>query len=398
MYRMIIVDDETLVLNNLTGFIHRELPEIHVEAIFSASSEALEYLKNHRIDIVLTDISMPEPTGIDIAEFCYKMTPGTLVIFLSAYRKFEYAHSAIDYHVFDYILKPLSKNQLLSSLSSAVDKLKTRADAPVLTDFAEDRYVLLCQEVFSDLICSCITDEATLYKKLASIGLSDRAADRPAITFNLLLTDLSAHAANEQERGALFHHLLHWICQNTDDVFFAPIWYTKNRIEIIGVGKKSDLSTADILSYFEQLVQNDLTERFKIDSAVTVTNEFPSMKSLLSVRSNPDADADSKKRFLEYIEQNYKEHLTLEVASRHFNLSRVYFSVYYKKCTGENFSTTLNRVRINKAKELLKNPNVKITNVMHEVGYKHSTHFYKTFKNLVGCSPAEYQKSIADKQ
>ena len=83
--------------------------------------------------------------------------------------------------------------------------------------------------------------------------------------------------------------------------------------------------------------------------------------------------------------------------ARHFNFSRVYFSVYYKKCIGESFSTTLSKVRINKAKELLLMPNAKISSVMHQVGYNHSTHFHKTFKNLVGCSPAEYQKNNAKK-
>ena len=398
MYRMIIIDDESLVLNYLTEFIHKEIPEINVEATFSVSSDAMDYLKSHTIDIVLTDISMPDPSGIDIAKFCYQTTPSTLVIFLSAYRKFEYAHSAIEYNVSDYILKPLSRQQLLDSLTSAVSKLKARTDVFDLTNSNENEYILHCQEVFSDLICSCITDEATLNKRLAFIGLTSEIADNPVITFNFHLRNLNDCVASEQERVALFNHILHFVCQNTDDAFFGPIWYTKTRIEIIGISKKRNVSANDIKAQFEHLVENDLKERFKIDFSIRITDEFPSMKSLLSVRSDSDIDADSKKKFLAYIEQNYKEHLSLEIVSKYFNLSRVYFSVYYKKCTGENFSTTLSRVRINKAKELLADPNAKITNVMREVGYKHSTHFYKTFKSIVGCSPAEYQKKLIEKQ
>ena len=392
MYQMIIIDDESLVLNYLTEFIHKEFPEINVEATFSVSSDAMNYLKSHTVDIVLTDISMPEPTGIDIAKFCFKTTPSTLVIFLSAYKKFEFAHSAIEYNVSDYILKPLSRQQLMDSLTSAVGKLKARTDVFDLTNSTENEYILHCQEVFSDLICSCITDETNLNERLASIGLTSEIADNPMITFNFHIRNLMDWAENEQERVALFNNILHFVCQNTDDVFFGPIWYTKTRIEIIGISKKRNATANDIKTHFERLVMNDLKERFEIDSSLRITDEFPSMKSLLSVRGSSDIDTDSRERFLAYIEQNYKEHLSLEIVSKHFNLSRVYFSVYYKKCTGENFSTTLSRVRINKAKELLKDPNAKITNVMQEVGYKHSTHFYKTFKSIVGCSPAEYQK------
>ena len=397
MYRMIIIDDEALVLNYLTEFINKEFPEINIEATFSISSDAMDYLKSHAVDIVLTDISMPEPTGINIAEFCYKTMPDTLVIFLSAYRKFEYAHLAIDYNVYDYILKPLSKQNLLNSLSSAVNTLDGRSSVSEFTGFTDNKYILLCQEVFSDLICSCIADEQALTEKLASVGLPASAADNPVITLNLHITNLNEYLENKHDRAALFDNILHLTCKDTDDVFFAPIWYTQNRIEIIGVSKKTDTSYEQIKAYFEHLVKSEFSEKLKLDSNFTVTKEYSSMKSMLSAKNLPDLDA-SRERFLDYIEQNYKNHISLEVASKHFNFSRVYFSVYYKKCTGENFSTTLSRVRINKAKELLQNPHAKIASVMREVGYNHSTHFHKTFKTIVGCSPAEYQKRFSEKE
>ncbi|MBO4898642.1 MAG: response regulator [Clostridia bacterium] len=398
MYNMIIIDDESLVLNYMTEFIGKEFPEINVEAAFFVSADALDYLKNNSVDIVLTDISMPEPTGIDIAEFCHNEMPDTIVIFLSAYREFEYAHSAIDYDVFDYILKPLSKQNLIDSLSSALTKLESRVTTPDYPSFTENEYILLCQEVFSDLICSCISDEDTLYEKLTSVGLSDKTAENPVCTFNLHIPNLNDSTENIKEKNALFESILNLTCQNTNEVFFAPIWYTKNRIEIIGISKSLYTTTDSIVSHFDVLVKNKLNESFNLTTNITITNEYPSMKSLLSERTESEVDADSKRIFLEYIEENYNNHISLDIASKHFNFSRVYFSVYYKKCTGENFSTTLSRVRINKAKELLKNPNAKITSVMREVGYNHSTHFYKTFKNIVGCSPAEYQKRYIEKQ
>ena len=394
VYQMIIIDDESLVLEYLTKFINSEFPEINVTAIFDVSSNAINYLKTHAVDIVLTDISMPEPTGIDIAEFCHKSMPNTLVIFLSAYKEFEYARSAISFNVHDYILKPLSKQHLIKSLSSAINILGNRSSLSGITGFASDEYILSCQAVFSDLVCDCITDELELKDKLSSIGLPPSMMKNQGVTINLYIANLNDYLNNIWKHGktSLFDTLLRLICKETNRVFFAPIWYTQNKIEIIGISKKSDISYEQILADFEVQIKNELTAVLKLDSKVSITKKFTSAKSLISADKNTDLDADLIKKFYEYIEKNYKNHISLEDVAKHFNFSRVYFSAYYKKCTGENFSTTLSKVRISKAKELLQNPNVKISVVMREVGYNHSTHFHKTFKNIVGCSPSEYQK------
>ena len=196
MYQMIIIDDESLTLNFLTEFINNEFSEIKVVATFDTSSDALEYLKTHDIDIVLTDISMPKPTGIDIAEYCHRSLPNTLVIFFSAYQEFEYAHSAITFKVHDYVLKPLSKKSLVNTLSSAIAVLKKKNSVLTLDSFASDAYILLCQEVFSDLICSHITSISDIEEKLDSLGLSSSILENKTIVVNLYLKDLTHYLDN----------------------------------------------------------------------------------------------------------------------------------------------------------------------------------------------------------
>ena len=399
MYKLIIVDDESLVLEYLSNFIKKETSKINVVATFDSGADALDYLKNNPVDIVLTDISMPLPNGLAIAEFCHNSLPDTLVIFLSAYQEFEYAHSAITLNVHDYILKPISKALFLKSLNSAVEILDKRNQATSFSIFASNEHILLCQEIFSDLVCRCISDVSALEEKLTSIGLDASTVENSGITFNLYIKDLTDYLENIWKHGksALFDTLLRLFCQETDIVFFAPIWYTQNKFEIIGISKKENITKEQIISEFESLIQKELSELLKLNTKISVTQEFTSVASMITDSEDTQVDGDLSKKFLEYIEQNYKNHINLEDMARHFNFSRVYFSVYYKKCIGESFSTTLSKVRINKAKELLLMPNAKISSVMHQVGYNHSTHFHKTFKNLVGCSPAEYQKNNAKK-
>lgn len=396
VYKMIIIDDETLVLEYLTEFINNEFPEINVIKSFNISSDAADYLKDNKVDIVLTDIAMPGITGIDIAKMCHFSFPDTVVIFFSAYKEFDYAHSAIAYNVHDYILKPISKTHLIKSLSSVINLLDSRRIEEKTDGFANDEYLLACQTVFCDLICSCINDEDELNIKLSSIGLEPQLSQNAGITINLNINDLKEYLNKTWKYGktALFDSLLRLVCKETETAFFAPIWYTQNKIEIIGIAKKININHEQILSEFKLEIADKLEKNLKLDIKISITKKFSHLNSFLSENKKPEFDAEITKEFYEYIEKNYKNHITLEDAAKYFNFSRVYFSSYFKKCIGENFSTTLTKIRINKAKELLTNKNTKVSAVMHEVGFNHSTHFYTTFKKIVGCSPAEYQKKF----
>ena len=73
---------------------------------------AVEKLKNEDFDIVITDIKMPIMTGIELAGWIYQNKPDTKVIIVSGYSDFEYARKALEYKVFDYLLKPISKDKV----------------------------------------------------------------------------------------------------------------------------------------------------------------------------------------------------------------------------------------------------------------------------------------------
>jgi AraC-like DNA-binding protein len=66
----------------------------------------------------------------------------------------------------------------------------------------------------------------------------------------------------------------------------------------------------------------------------------------------------------------------------------------FKKVTGINFTDYLSRVRVEKAKNLLLNPNLRISEIAFEVGFQSLTHFNRVFKNIVGQSPSEYREKL----
>lgn len=95
-----------------------------------------------------------------------------------------------------------------------------------------------------------------------------------------------------------------------------------------------------------------------------------------------------------FIQQHHAEDLSLGQVAKAMNTSTFYFCKMFKKATGINFTDYLSRVRIEKAKNLLLNPNLRISEIAFEVGFQSLTHFNRVFKNILGQSPSEYREKL----
>ncbi|MCZ8519289.1 MULTISPECIES: response regulator [Paenibacillus] len=93
-----------------------------------------------------------------------------------------------------------------------------------------------------------------------------------------------------------------------------------------------------------------------------------------------------------YIQNHYHQDITLQEIAGHFFLSREYISRKFKQEFGVNLSDYVSGIRIDKAKLLLLNPHLRISQVAEMVGYEDEKYFSKVFKKMVGSSPNEYRK------
>ena len=99
-------------------------------------------------------------------------------------------------------------------------------------------------------------------------------------------------------------------------------------------------------------------------------------------------------RARQYIEQNQAEELSLTMVAKAVNTSTYYFCKLFKKATGLNFTDYVSRVRIEKAKNLLLNPNLRISEIAYEVGFQSLTHFNRVFRRIIGQSPSVYRLQL----
>lgn len=138
MPKALIVEDEPL----MREYLWRNLERIHnawkATACAKDGLEAIEILRHHSFDLVITDIRMPHCDGLELASYINDNCPGTAVVILSGHDEFEYARSALQKGVSDYLLKPLDDKALNALLDRLASNKKLSVDdgdeEPVVQD------------------------------------------------------------------------------------------------------------------------------------------------------------------------------------------------------------------------------------------------------------------------
>lgn len=127
---------------------------------------------------------------------------------------------------------------------------------------------------------------------------------------------------------------------------------------------------------------------------LTIFAQHLSMLSNQVVVQHENAEPPVITRAKEYIQEHQTENLRLGQVAKACNTSTFYFCKMFKKVTGINFTDYLSRVRIEKSKNLLLNPNLRVSEIAFEVGFQSLTHFNRVFKKILGQSPTEYREQL----
>ncbi|MGC8742579.1 MAG: helix-turn-helix domain-containing protein [Verrucomicrobiia bacterium] len=135
----------------------------------------------------------------------------------------------------------------------------------------------------------------------------------------------------------------------------------------------------------------------RFDSIITILNIFGKQLTLMSnqlAMMQRNTEPSIIKRAKEFITQHQTEDFSLEDVAKAVNASPYYFCKIFKKYTGINFTDYVSRIRIERAKNLLMNPNIRICEIAFEVGFQSLTHFNRVFKRTTGLSPSEYRSRL----
>lgn len=117
---VVLADDEPLILKGLSKLIAWEERGMNIAAYAYDGLELLEAIEKHKPDLIISDISMPHLSGIDIIKHINERQLPTKVIFVSAYQEFSYARDAVAYGAVDYLVKPIKKTEFEAVIDKAL--------------------------------------------------------------------------------------------------------------------------------------------------------------------------------------------------------------------------------------------------------------------------------------
>ena len=259
MYKVVIIDDEPIIVRGLEKPVKWEAWGCTVVGTAFNGVEGMELIRKERPDVLISDICMPKMDGLSMIAALKSEFPDMEIAILTGYRDFDYAQEAIRLGVCRFLLKPSKMDELNEAIATMVEKLRGR----VISQF--------------------------------TTGLSE--------------------------------------------------------------------------------TENENTEREK--------GELESAASSFIV-----------KNALAYIEANYKERLKLADVADNIYVSQWHLSKLLNKYTGQTFSEILNHVRMERAKQLLGNPSLRIGDIAEAVGFLDMAHFSRVFKKQEGISANEYRNTM----
>jgi AraC-like DNA-binding protein/ligand-binding sensor protein len=170
--------------------------------------------------------------------------------------------------------------------------------------------------------------------------------------------------------------------------------FKKIATQLISWGVKVNLARLENAYFHSRIVSPD-----QYHAIVRLLEIFAEHLSLIAnhiALQQINGDSLIIRRAKDYIETHQFEPITLEEIAHALNVSMFHFCRSFKKATGLTLVTYLNRLRIEKAKILLRNNSLRISEIAYEVGFQSLTHFNRIFRKLVDCSPTEYRSSVMD--
>jgi two-component system response regulator YesN len=178
-YTLIFVDDEDIVRQGITSRIPWGENGFQLAGVFENGRSALEYLKHHEVDVVLSDISMPQMDGLTLSKEIAAAYPRTQVLLLTGFEEFEYAQEAVRHRVKEFLLKPITAEELGEVLSRnrlELDRLRTaEKEQERLKDLLERSLPLLKERFFYRLASGRLSTEE-ITRRRDFFGWQDKGA------------------------------------------------------------------------------------------------------------------------------------------------------------------------------------------------------------------------------
>lgn len=414
--RIIVVDDDKIIRMGLIKILNKLFENHEIVGDFQNGLLAFEYLKENdgQVDLVITDIKMPIMTGIQFVEKANKeLKHPPIFLVLSGYDEFTYVRDTMKYGAFNYLLKPIKKDELKKVVEEVEikieelkkkDKIMTKSIEVIKKDFFKHL-------LFSNSDINIRTDKSLLENIQLDEGYYYQMVVLP---INKEEKEFNNKLLNSYFKEVSNNNKIEYIYFLYNDNVYIVFYFNGNEISNISdvtnlIDEKSNVFTENGISVFilectnkiwevrehsklvrkvkEKMLYNKNSKKYYVDDLNELSDILEDDKNLYS--------ATSIKLAIQFITKNFNNNITLKDVADEVFLSQNYLSELFKKETGEGFYEFLSNYRVKRAKELLVTTNLKIYEVAESVGYNDSITFGRAFKKITGTTPNNFRNNKA---
>ena len=411
MTKVFLVDDEIVIREGIRNSFPWDEMEYQLVGEAPDGEIALTMIRDTRPDILITDIRMPFMDGLELCRVVRRLMPWIGIVILSGYDEFEYARQAVQLGVKEYLLKPITAQELRQVL----DKLS-----------AELQMERLERERSERLRVRMESGNLFVKQKLLSTLYSEDAADGDARTVldqlrgMGMLPAASCYAVIDAafEPAAKGLEALIELAEGSGGIAHVTGSRTGARALVLGEGEndaeeKAYAFAASIVTELERIG----CEKIRVGIGATVGDPVSILESMKGARHirhvlgdqanerslvvgvrdfGETADGGSASavtaRARLYIAEHFTDsNLMLQDVARAVGMSESRLSTVFAQESGKTFTEYLTGLRLARAKELLAKTDKRGSQIALEAGYNDAHYFSYIFKKNTGMTPGEYR-------
>lgn len=416
MIRVFLVDDEIVIREGIRASFPWDSTEYSLVGEAPDGEVALPMIRDTNPDILITDIRMPFMDGMELCRIVRSQMPWIGIIILSGYDEFEYARQGIQLGVKEYLLKPITAEELRRVLdrvsAQLTEERRNRERSERLRQRMEGTNLFLRERLLTALYSEDTTEadaEKTL-QELRNMGIQAQSARYAVI-------DAAFHPVKTG------YEVLTELAESSGGAVLASPCRTGSRLLVLGDSEADteERAYAFAASSAQDLERSGCTE-IRISIGEIVDSPGGILRSLQTARHLRHALAEqerggtvivgvrevgelpSEKKTLSvvneakfFLSQHFTDpNLMLQDVARAVGMSNSRFSTVFAQQSGKTFTEYLTGLRLNRAKELLRETDRRSSEIAFEVGYNDAHYFSYLFKKSVGMTPGEYRSEGKD--
>ena len=398
MWKLVVADDEPKIRRGIESILNWHEFNIHIVGEAGDGEIALEVIKEKKPDIILLDINMPFLNGLNLLQKLKDINNRSIVIIISGYDDFLYAQKALQFNVFDYILKPVNKKSMEEIITKAVDKLnkieKENNYLEWINKQLNENTDVLKKTFFSEWLNNKLSNGQVL-KEMEFFNID--FGKNIGVMVIKLVDKLNIEILDKKWNTELLEFAIANLLNDKFKESNVKFIFADDKNNVILVSKIDDMFAWIALG---NELQVEISKYLKCNVIIEQANVSSGILKIKDIYLKIINNVNEKKKCspmalltIKYIEENYYSNdLNINYISDKLEVTSSYLSKLLKKETGLSFIDYLTNIRMKKAMYIMEDPTIKIYDVAELVGYSNQHYFCRAFKRVVGFSPTEYKR------